>query len=463
MTAPKLLLLAFLAAALPLRAEASDRRPGHRHDQIEPHAGQWRTWVISSGEDYRVPPPPSPARTRAELRWLEDLVRHNDDASRQKITFWDAGAPAYRWIDLISARLLATPPVATTAFSHRVYTYVALAMYDATVATWESKYHYRRSRPSLAEPHLRPVLPVPDSPSYPSEHAAAAQAAAAVLAHFLPAEATSFQAMAEEAGWSRVLAGLQYPSDYQAGMALGRRVAEQVIAQSRLDGSDAVWTGSVPTGDCKWVGTNPGNVTAASWNPLLLSSPGQFRPPLPPDCHSPEVTAEKDFVRNFPRTFVTNYKAFYWQSPEGLHHWPYRYLNQWLFEDGLDRNPPRAARAYALVAASFFDSFIASQDGKFAYWYIRPHQLDPAIVPLFPVPPFPSYPSNHSTLSATRAEVLAYLFPTRADFIRALGKEGGDSRIWAGIHYPMDHAAGVALGQSVAEVFIDWAENDGSE
>ena len=175
------------------------------------------------------------------------------------------------------------------------------------------------------------------------------------------------------------------------------------------------------------------------------------------------MTAEALVVRNFPRTFVTNYKAFYWQSPEGLNHWPYRYLNQWLFEDGLDRNPPRAARAYALVAAVLFDAFIASQDGKFAYWYLRPHQLDPAIVPLFPVPNFPSYPSNHSTFSAARSEVLAYLFPTRADFVRALGKEAGDSRIWAGIHYPMDNVAGVALGKSVAQVFIDWAENDGSQ
>ena len=67
MTAQKLLLLASLAAALPLRAEASDRGPEHRHGQIEPHAGQWRTWVISSGKDYRVPPPPSPWQTRAEL------------------------------------------------------------------------------------------------------------------------------------------------------------------------------------------------------------------------------------------------------------------------------------------------------------------------------------------------------------------------------------------------------------
>jgi membrane-associated phospholipid phosphatase len=109
-----------------------------------------------------------------------------------------------------------------------------------------------------------------------------------------------------------------------------------------------------------------------------------------------------------------------------------------------------------------FDAFIASQDGKFTYWYIRPHQLDPTIVPLFPVPNHPSYPSNHSTFSAARSEVLAYLFPSRADFVRALGKEGGDSRIWAGIHYQMDNLAGVELGRSVANVFITRAQNDGS-
>ncbi len=121
-----------------------------------------------------------------------------------------------------------------------------------------------------------------------------------------------------------------------------------------------------------------------------------------------------------------------------------------MFEDRLDQNPPRAARVYALLAASLFDAFIASQDGKFAYWYIRPHQLDPAIVPLFPVPNFPSYPSNHATFSEARSEILAYLFPQHADFIRAVGKEAGDSRIWAGIHYQIDNVAGVHLGKSFA-------------
>jgi membrane-associated phospholipid phosphatase len=416
--------------------------------------------VISSGKDYRVPPPPRALATLQELRTLIELIGHNDAATEQQIAFWDAGSPAYRWIDLINSRAQAgaLPP-----YPHRVYAYVAMAMNDAMIATWESKYHYNRPRPSELYHKLPTARPVPNSPSYPSEHAAAAQAAASLLAYFFPADAASFQSMAEQAGWSRVLAGLQFPSDYTAGLDLGKKVAEQVIAKAKADRSDLPWTGTVPTGPCKWIGTNPGNVAGKDFVPLLLTSADQFRPPVPPPCDSAQVVAETLAVKNFPRTFVTNYKAFYWQSPEGLNTWVYRYADKWMFEDRLDQNPPRAARAYALVAAAMFDAFIGSQDGKFAYWYIRPHQLDPGIVPLFPVPPFPSYPSNHSTFSAARSEILAYLFPTRADFIRALGKEAGDSRIWAGIHYQMDNVAGAQLGKSIAELFIARAQTDGSQ
>lgn len=461
MNTKRLLFASILLLALAAPGWAHDRGRDDDRGAIEPSAGEWRTWVIPSGAAYRVPPPPGRGQTMGELRALRELMAQNDDLAREHIAFWDAGAPAYRWIDLINARSLAGTP--TTPYAHRVYTYVAQAMYDATIAAWESKYYYDRRRPSKLDPRLKAALPVPNSPSYPSEHAAAAQAAAAVLGHFLPAEAQAFQAMAEEAGWSRVQAGLQYPSDYEAGLALGQRVAAAVIAKAGADGSDAVWTGSVPTGPCLWLGTNPGNVAAAGWKPILLSSPSEFRPPLPPACDSTQVQNETAAVRTFPRTFVTNYKAFYWQSPEGLQVWPYRWADKWMAEDHLDRNPPRAARAYALIASVLFDAFIASQDGKFTYWYIRPHQLDSGIVPLFPVPNFPSYPSNHSAFSAARAEMLAYLFPERASFSRALGKEAGDSRIWAGIHYEMDNVAGVALGKSVAQVFVSWAQSDGSD
>ena len=428
-------------------------------------AGDWKTWVIGSGRDHGVPPPPNVVATRGELGWLRGVSLESDPRIVEQIRYWDSGPPSYRWMDLIAKRQITGQALGT--YWVRASTYVSLAVYDATIAAWNAKQTYQRARPSEADPSIRARVPVPRSPSYPSDYAATAAAAAAVMAYLVPAEAAHFQHLAEEAGKSRLYAGVEYPSDYFAGMELGRRVAEQVIAKARLDGSDAVWRGSMPTGPCMWSGTNPGNASAANWKPLLLTSPSEFRPPPPPSCDSPEAQAQVAEVRNSPRAltaanFSTNARALYWQTAEGVFPWAFVHLNRWILEDKLELNPPRAARAYALLGAVGYDAFIASQDGKFAYWYPRPAQLDPSLVPLFPAPNFPSYPSNHSTFSTARSEVLAYLFPERADFIRALGKEAGDSRIWAGIHYEMDNTSGVTLGASVAQKFIAWAENDGS-
>jgi len=433
--------------------------------QEAPNAGSWKTWVIGSGNDHAVPAPPDSASTRGEMEWLRGVSAVSDPRIAEQIRFWDSGPPSYRWMDLIAKRQSAGQSVGT--YFVRAHTYVSLAIYDATVAAWNAKYAYRRARPSEADSNIRARVPVPQSPSYPSDYAATAAAAAAVMAYLVPSEAAYFQQLAEEAGKSRLYAGVEYPSDYFAGLELGRRVAEQVIAKARADGSDLAWTGSVPTGRCMWTGTNPGNAAAAGWKPLLLTSPSEFRPAPPPPCDSPEAQAQLAEVRNFPRALTmanlgTNARALYWQTPEGIFPWALVQLNRWILEDKLEMDPPRAARAYALLGAVGYDAFIASQDGKFAYWYPRPAQMDSSLVPLFPAPNFPSYPSNHSTFSTARSEVLAYLFPDRAESIRALGKEAGDSRIWAGIHFEMDNQAGVTLGASVARKFIAWADNDGT-
>lgn len=439
---------------------------GARGAQGSQDAGEWKTWVISSGKDHAVPPPPDAAATREELKWLKDAVTIGADPRIiEQIRYWDSGPPSYRWIEMIDQRQLAGRIGLTVAV--RAYAYVALAIYDATIAAANAKRQYKRTRPSAVDSSIQPRVHVPASPSYPSDYAATAAAAATVMAYLVPAEAEYFQRMAEEAAKSRLFAGVELPSDYWAGMDLGRRVAEQVIAKARNDGSDIGWTGSVPSGKCMWIGTNPGNAAAANWKPLLLTSPSEFRPTPPPPCDSPEVQADLAAVRDFPRSLnsanlMTNARALYWQTPEGIFPWAVMQLNRWMLEDKLENDPARAARAYALLGALTYDAFIASQDGKFAYWYIRPAQLDPSITTLFQAPNFPSYPSNHSTFSTARSEILAYLFPDRATQIRALGKEAGDSRIWAGIHFEMDNRAGVELGRNIAARFIEWAAKDGS-
>jgi membrane-associated phospholipid phosphatase len=153
----------------------------------------------------------------------------------------------------------------------------------------------------------------------------------------------------------------------------------------------------------------------------------------------------------------------FWQSTEGINYFHWNLLSKWIFEDKLGQNPPRAARAYALLAAVYYDAFIANNESKYAYWYIRPPQLDPLIVPSIPLPNHPSYPSNHAALTTARMEVLAYLFPQHTAEAQGIAIEAAESRVWAGIHYRTDLNAGYPVGKSVAQKFIAWASADGSK
>jgi membrane-associated phospholipid phosphatase len=84
-------------------------------------------------------------------------------------------------------------------------------------AAWDSKYAYNRPRPLSLDPALDAAVGTPSNPSYPSEHAVAAGAAATVLEYLFPQDAPTFEHLAQEAAASRVQAGVQYPSDVDAG------------------------------------------------------------------------------------------------------------------------------------------------------------------------------------------------------------------------------------------------------
>jgi PAP2 superfamily len=150
-----------------------------------------------------------------------------------------------------------------------------VAIYDATIPAWDSKYAFNRPRPVEIDPSLAPVVATPNSPSYPSEHAAAAGAAAAILGYVMPQDAEFFADKAEEAARSRVSAGVQYPSDVRAGLELGRAVAARVIERAKTDGFDAKWDGKMPTGPGYWVGTNPNIPLAGTWKTWLVPWDGK--------------------------------------------------------------------------------------------------------------------------------------------------------------------------------------------
>ena len=59
--------------------------------QVEPKAGTWKTHVLTSGSKLRLPPSPDPSAPQAELAELRVLAAQRDAATRDQISYWDAG------------------------------------------------------------------------------------------------------------------------------------------------------------------------------------------------------------------------------------------------------------------------------------------------------------------------------------------------------------------------------------
>lgn len=420
---------------------------------VEPEAGQWQTWVVSDVATIRPPAPPDGAVTQTELQQVQQGIAGRTEEALQQIAYWDSGTPSYRWLEILSAQNRATPVPAPSRI--RMVALFNVAIYDAMVAAWDAKYTYNRTRPGVLDPTLAVLAQHTNSPSYPSEHAVAAGAAAAMLGYFYPDAAQSFLDKAQAAADSRVLAGAHFPSDVAAGLELGRQVAEQVIAYAQQDDALDPWDGVIPTGDGYWTGENPVLPIAGQWQTWVLASGDELRPDPPLAYDSPELAAEMQEVVNITRTWQLNQRAAWWQLPEGSFESWYLFANLRMFEQGLDANPPRAARIYALMSIANHDAIVACWDAKYTYWSFRPFQMDPTLKTLFPTPSYPSYPSGHACGSTAISEVLADQFPAYAEEIRARAADAYESRIIAGIHFRHEMVAGKEIGLAVAQQVIE--------
>ena len=472
-------------------AQADDGRGGDdrgRNHGVEPGAGTWKTWVLSSGTEIPVPPPPTGQAAKRDLDAVVKAAAARTDETLDAISFWDTGSPGFRW-NQIGAQLLIANQAPDT---YRVPTYLNLAIYDATIAAWAWKQHYLRRRPR--DHRLTTAIDTPNSPSYPSEHGAAAGAAVGVLSHLYPDQAAQLAERAAAHAASRVAAGVEHPSDFKAGYALGKAVAAKVASRRiDVDGFGAPYPGDpnapYPGGDGSYPVTPKDDgfqIMISKWKPLVLGDVTAFRPKAPPPKGSPGRTVELAEVKNFPRRKQPDFaELFYWpQDPAGrpepdsgaflnAAQVAFYYavdvelivledINQKIHEYKLDTNPPRAARTYALVYATLLDAYIACWDAKYHYLVGRPTHFDPTIDTLWTTYPLASYPSGHACDLTAMATMLGYLFPRDEHYFLSRAKENAASRMWAGIHFRSDFVEGVAMGQKVGKAVIEYAKADGS-
>jgi membrane-associated phospholipid phosphatase len=196
-----------------------------------------RPHFLNTTSQFRPAPPPA-FGSPAFLAGLNEVLAVSQTRTAQQIAianFWNHPAGTY------------TPPgywnekaaiyIQQAGLDERAATHVfALAMgaqFDAVLGCWDAKYTYYLIRPAQANPAITLVFPTPNHPSYPSGHSCVSSSSARVLARFFPKRTAELEALVNEAGVSRLYAGIHYTFDMVAGKALGYAVADWAIARDR--------------------------------------------------------------------------------------------------------------------------------------------------------------------------------------------------------------------------------------
>ena len=283
---------------------------------------------------------------------------------------------------------------------------------------------------------------------------AAAGAAAAVLAYIFPKDEPG---ISTRLSGETAAIGDSLRADFAAGVELGRTAAADVIASAKADRSDLPWSGPAPTGADKWSSRAqpprpPLGPRLGEMRPFFLTTGADFRAPAPPPVDSPAFRAAVAEVRTISdgRTGEQLRIAQYWENLSG----PFA-AGLWnevarsaISAHGLTE--AEAARVLALMHMVAVDATIACHDSKYVYWVPRPTQVDPGIRLAIGVPNHPSYPSNHACISGANGLILDAQFPDQGGRYFAMGRQAGESRIYAGIHYRIDVETGLVIARKVA-------------
>jgi hypothetical protein len=224
---------------------------------LQPYWGANRRFTLASGADRNPGPPPSYSEASlspfdAEARACYEVTTNLTSEQEEIALFWsdDPAAtftPPGHWVSIL------TQAIDREDFSLDVaaeaYAKVGMAVADAFIACWQTKYRYDLLRPvtyiqRVVDPVWFPLLVTPPFPEYTSGHSVQSAAAAEVLTKMFgtvsfidhthddrgltPRSFGSFFEAAEEAALSRLYGGIHFASAIERGLEQGRCVGRRV-------------------------------------------------------------------------------------------------------------------------------------------------------------------------------------------------------------------------------------------
>lgn len=123
-------------------------------------------------------------------------------------------------------------------------------------------------------------------------------------------------------------------------------------------------------------------------------------------------------------------------------------------------NPPYAARAYAYVSAAQYDALVTAYRFKSKSKRANAYQLDRRIKPMLTDQGVKAYPSADAVIYGVSGALLKLLFPGEVKYINEQMALHKRARLLSGMETSGDLDAGEALGNKVAQVFVQRARSD---
>jgi membrane-associated phospholipid phosphatase len=246
---------------------------------VVPHWGSVRPFAIDSVAALRSPAPPA-LTSQEYAQAVDQVLRLGSKTSTERTAdqtniavYWadgkGSGTPPGHW-NQIAVDIMNTRPNMSMLERAKTMALLNIAMADAGIVSWDTKYEFDFWRPDKAiqgaatdgnpqtnaDPNWQSLIRTPNFPAYTSGHSTFSGAASTVLAALLGQTSfqsakdavgrwsptttdprttdrafASFTAAAEEAGMSRIYGGIHFSFDNTAGLSAGRAVANQVLAK----------------------------------------------------------------------------------------------------------------------------------------------------------------------------------------------------------------------------------------
>jgi hypothetical protein len=223
---------------------------------------------LESGAQFRLPPPPALRTGKYENDYNEVKLKGRIDAPlsvrpQHRIDvarFYAFTSPLHVWST--AARQISAAQGMTLSENARMFALICMAMGDAGIAAFDTKYHYNFWRPvtairagstdhnprTEADPDWLPLIATPAYPAYASGHATLSGAAREVLDHLMGKRGhaivltnpnpqvssivlrySTFDQICADIDDARIYGGIHFRFDQEAAALQGRKVGNYIL------------------------------------------------------------------------------------------------------------------------------------------------------------------------------------------------------------------------------------------